>query len=94
MALAPLSESEPARKMAILGAGIELVAIRGVEESDSILDHLYRHAERPDFQVRFQWRPHSVAFWDNRCVQHLALWDYFPQVRSGRRVTIKGDRPF
>jgi taurine dioxygenase len=37
--------------------------------------------------------PHSVAFWDNRSVQHLALWDYFPQVRSGRRVTVRGDRP-
>jgi hypothetical protein len=24
----------------------------------------------------------------------MALWDYYPQVRSGRRVTIKGDRPF
>ena len=37
---------------------------------------------------------HSVAFWDNRCLQHQALWDYYPQTRSGRRVTIKGDRPF
>jgi taurine dioxygenase len=46
------------------------------------------------FQVRFRWRPHSVTFWDNRSVQHMALWDYYPQVRSGRRVTIKGDRPF
>jgi alpha-ketoglutarate-dependent taurine dioxygenase len=63
------------------------------EESDAILEYLYRHAERADFQVRFQWRPHSVAFWDNRCVQHLAVWDYFPHVRSGRRITIKGDRP-
>jgi hypothetical protein len=25
---------------------------------------------------------------------NMALWDYYPQVRSGRRVTIKGDRPF
>jgi taurine dioxygenase len=22
------------------------------------------------------------------------MWDYFPQVRSGYRVTVKGDRPF
>jgi len=63
-------------------------------ESDAILDYLYRHAERPEFQVRFQWQPNSVAFWDNRAVQHLAVWDYFPQVRSGNRVTIKGDRPY
>jgi taurine dioxygenase len=29
-----------------------------------------------------------VAFWDNRCTQHLAIWDYFPQLRSGFRVQI------
>jgi taurine dioxygenase len=63
------------------------------EESAAILSYLYDHAERPEFQVRFQWKPDSVAFWDNRAVQHKALWDYFPNVRSGFRVTIKGDRP-
>jgi taurine dioxygenase len=63
------------------------------EESAAILGYLYDHAERPEFQVRFQWKPDSVAFWDNRAVQHKALWDYFPNVRSGFRVTIKGDRP-
>jgi taurine dioxygenase len=46
------------------------------------------------WQVRFRWQPDSVAFWDNRCVQHIAMWDYFPQVRSGYRVTVKGDKPF
>jgi len=62
------------------------------EESEAILDYLFRHAERPDFQVRFQWQPHSVAFWDNRAVHHLAVWDYYPHVRSGARVTIKRQR--
>ncbi len=64
------------------------------EESGAILNYLFEHCTRPEFQVRFRWRPHSVTFWDNRSVQHMALWDYYPQVRSGRRVTIKGDRPF
>jgi taurine dioxygenase len=63
-------------------------------ESDALLAFLHAHSQKPDFQVRFRWRPHSVAFWDNRCVQHLAVWDYFPDVRSGHRVTIQGDRPF
>ena len=31
--------------------------------------------------------------WDNRCVQHMAMWDYFPETRSGVRITVKGDRP-
>jgi taurine dioxygenase len=63
------------------------------EESDAILGFLYQHVQRPDFQCRFTWRKNSIAFWDNRCVQHFAVWDYFPQTRSGYRVTIKGDRP-
>jgi taurine dioxygenase len=64
------------------------------EESDAVLGYLYQHCTNPNFQVRFRWQPHSVAFWDNRCTQHLAVWDYFPQLRSGYRVTLKGDKPF
>lgn len=63
-------------------------------ESDALLRFLFDHVSKPDYQVRFRWRPNSIAFWDNRCTQHLALWDYYPQVRSGYRITIKGDRPF
>ena len=62
-------------------------------ESDAILRMLHEHCAKEDFQVRFRWQPNSVAFWDNRCVQHLAIWDYYPHTRSGFRVTIKGDRP-
>ena len=64
-----------------------------VDESDGILRYLYDHAENPLFQCRFRWRENSVAFWDIRCVQHRALWDYWPHTRSGYRVTVKGDRP-
>ena len=63
-------------------------------ESDALLQMLCRHAEIPEFQCRFRWQPNSVAFWDNRCVQHHAMWDYFPQRRHGYRVTIEGDKPF
>ena len=63
------------------------------DESDDILAFLYKHFTKSIFQTRFRWQPNSVAFWDNRCVQHQALWDYFPQSRSGYRVTIEGDRP-
>jgi taurine dioxygenase len=69
--------------------------INGVpdDEGRALLAFLIEHGTKPDFQVRFRWQPDSVAFWDNRAVQHLAIWDYFPNVRSGFRVTIKGDRP-
>jgi taurine dioxygenase len=64
------------------------------EESNAVLAFLYDHVKNPNFQVRFRWKPHSIAFWDNRCTQHLATWDYFPQTRSGFRVTVAGDKPF
>jgi len=58
-------------------------------ESDAILHFLFQHCANEYFQVRFRWEPHSVAFWDNRCTQHLAIWDYYPEVRSGFRVQIE-----
>ncbi|MET0484530.1 MAG: TauD/TfdA family dioxygenase [Candidatus Rokuibacteriota bacterium] len=63
-------------------------------ESDAVLQFLYRHVETPEFHCRFRWQVNSVAFWDNRCMQHHAMWDYYPQRRHGHRVTIKGDTPF
>lgn len=63
-------------------------------ESDGLLKMLFDHLEHPEFQCRFHWEPGSVAFWDNRCAQHHAMWDYYPNRRRGLRVTIKGDKPF
>ena len=64
-----------------------------LDESDGILHYLYEHMANPLFQCRFRWQENSIAFWDNRCVQHHAMWDYWPHTRSGHRVTVKGDRP-
>jgi taurine dioxygenase len=63
------------------------------DESDAILAYLYQHAENPLFQCRFRWTENAIAFWDNRCAQHRAMWDYWPHTRSGTRVTVKGERP-
>jgi len=63
-------------------------------ESDALLEMLYRHIETPEFMCRFKWRPNSIAFWDNRCAQHHAMFDYFPNRRYGHRVTVCGDKPF
>jgi alpha-ketoglutarate-dependent taurine dioxygenase len=62
-------------------------------ESRAVLDLLCDHCEQIDYQIRFRWSRNDVAFWDNRCVMHRAIWDYWPNERMGRRVTIKGDRP-
>jgi taurine dioxygenase len=64
------------------------------DESDAILGFLYQHMEHPNFQCRFQWEANSIAFWDNRCAQHRAIWDYWPHRRYGHRVTVMGDTPY
>ena len=63
------------------------------DESRAILDFLFQHIAKPNFQCRFKWEKDSVAFWDNRCALHHAMWDYYPETRRGYRVTIKGDKP-
>ena len=63
------------------------------DESAAILTMLLEHAEKVEFQIRFRWEKNDMAFWDNRCAMHRALWDYWPADRKGNRVTIKGDRP-
>ena len=59
-----------------------------------MLSLLCDHLESPDFQVRFRWEAGSVTIWDNRSTQHYAVWDYFPNVRHGHRVSIVGERPY
>ncbi|WP_179646442.1 TauD/TfdA dioxygenase family protein [Spinactinospora alkalitolerans] len=64
------------------------------EESDFLLRHLFQQAHTPEYQVRFQWRRDSIAFWDNRATQHYAVNDYHPHPRVAERVAIVGDRPY
>jgi taurine dioxygenase len=64
-----------------------------MDESDALLRYLFQHLAHPIFQCRFRWTPNTLAFWDNRCAQHQATWDYWPHRRYGNRVTIKGDKP-
>jgi taurine dioxygenase len=63
------------------------------EESAPLLNYLCQHAVRPEFTCRFRWQKGSIAFWDNRCVQHNAVNDYHGQRRVMHRVTIEGERP-
>ncbi len=62
-------------------------------ESDGLAEYLYDHSHRPEFTCRFRWQNGSLAFWDNRCVQHAALNDTGPFHRVMRRVQLVGDIP-
>ena len=64
------------------------------KESDALLEFLWSHVETHlEFQCRVRWEPNTMVFWDNRCTQHHAVWDYYPYARYGERVSIIGDRP-
>jgi len=63
-------------------------------ESRAILDLLFHHIEStPRLHCRVEWEPGTLAFWDNRCTQHHAVWDYYPHTRIGERVSILGTQP-
>jgi taurine dioxygenase len=69
--------------------------IEGLErdESNALIELLAGQAEMVEYQCRFRWQQHSVAFWDNRAVQHYAASDYWPQRRVMERASIQGERP-
>jgi len=66
----------------------------GEAVSKSIVATLLQQHSRPEYTCRFQWTPGSIAFWDNRSVQHYAASDYYPHRRLLRRVTVAGDKPY
>ncbi len=63
------------------------------DESTALIDRLSRQADTLEYQCRWSWEPHSVAFWDNRAVQHYACSDYWPARRVTERASIIGERP-
>jgi len=66
--------------------GIELA------ESNALLLEVLRQYKRPEFQVRFSWRPGSVAFWDNRAAVHYAVRNYGDYPRLLERILVSDER--
>ncbi|WP_370949424.1 TauD/TfdA dioxygenase family protein [Amycolatopsis sp. cg5] len=61
------------------------------DESRALLDMLFAMVpNRPMLSCRVRWTPNTLVFWDNRCVQHHAVYDYYPLTRYGKRVAING----
>jgi len=60
--------------------------------SDHILQFLFQHITKPEFQVRFHWKNNSIAIWDNRITQHYAVCDYLPSFRHMQRITVSNDK--
>ena len=71
------------------------VGFKGIAEDESapLLEELFEHQTRGEFTCRFQWRPGSIAFWDNRSAQHNPINDYQGHKRVMHRITLAGDVP-
>ncbi|KAF5098735.1 hypothetical protein D0Z03_001167 [Geotrichum reessii] len=64
-------------------------------ESDAILNYLYTlSANLQEAQYRLKWNANDTAFWDNRTTLHSAVFDYYPQLRHGIRVTTQAEVPY
>lgn len=59
-------------------------------ESQSLLNDLIVHCMQPEFSYEFEWRPGSIAFWDNRATWHYAKNDYHGHRREMHRITLEG----
>ncbi len=84
---------ETGRKLLYVNSGFttRIVGL-AAPESRAILEMLFRHIEaNPKLCCRVSWQPNTLTFWDNRCTQHHAIWDYYPQRRVGGRVSILGN---
>ena len=95
--LHPVVRTHPETKRKLLYVNYSYtVGFEGMteEESRPLLTYLMDHGNRPEFTCRFRWTKGAVAFWDNRCVKHLAVNDAQPFRRLMRRVQIAGDKPY
>lgn len=62
------------------------------EESDAILEFLFRHQTQVEFTYRHQWLPGDLVMWDNRCTLHQVVADNdHSEWRTMQRSTITGE---
>lgn len=63
-------------------------------ESRAVLDFLFTHQTRPEFQCRWHWEPGSLALWDNYSTIHRGIFDFGMTHRLMHRVSFHdGWRP-
>ena len=92
----PIVRTHPETSRKVLYVNVAHTAgIKGMtdEESAPLLNFLFAHQVKPEFTCRFVWEPNTIAFWDNRCVQHNPVNDYHGFRRVMQRITLRGDRP-
>ncbi|ROZ49749.1 taurine dioxygenase [Rhodococcus sp. WS3] len=88
------THEETGRQALFLSSFIDHLVGMHRPESDALLGYLGNLVNNPNYAVRWRWRAGDVAIWDERCTNHRALSDHYPQYRLMRRCTVEGGRPF
>ncbi len=81
------------RALYLCGAFMRGISGMDPVESAVILDLLRGKLGDPNLQVRWRWRRHDVAMWDERCTNHRANSDHAPGHRLVRRCLVGRDVP-
>lgn len=91
----PLVRTHPDGRKGIYFSREHTINFAGMtpRESEPLLDWLQTHLTQPMFTTRLEWQEGTLAFWDNRCLNHYALNDYHGERRAMHRLTIAGDVP-
>ena len=63
------------------------------QDSAAVLDYLFEHSVRPEYQARHQWRAGDLVMWDNRCLLHYAVHDHGDDARLIHRCQVEGPQP-
>jgi taurine dioxygenase len=52
-----------------------------------VLDFLFEHQTRPEYQARLHWEPKTLALWDNYSTLHRGIFDFGQSHRLMHRVS-------
>ena len=80
------------RKMLYVNGGFTINFVGQTrEESMPLLQQLLAAALTDTNQCRLQWKPGTIAIWDNRTTWHNAMNDYQGHYREMHRITLTGE---
>ena len=93
----PIIRTQPeTRRNALFLGRRQSAYINGLplDESEDLLNRLWAHATKPEFEWYQVWQVGDLIMWDNRCAMHRRDAFNPNSRRLMHRTQIKGDQPF
>jgi taurine dioxygenase len=76
-------------RKALFMCGYSMYGIIGMkpDEGMALIELFRKGLHDPGIQCRWHWEQHDLVIWDERCTNHRAISDHFPEYRLMRRCT-------